>query len=97
MVKLSVLYAADTVAGRPVLDVAFSAEGAGVNEAPDDGCGAGAWAGADACRVWGDGRPVGPVRAWADAALSLRLHAPRDRLSTAIKIVATRIPLYRMG
>jgi hypothetical protein len=97
MVKLSVPSAAETFAGTVVLDVASGAEGGGVNAAFEDGSGAGAWAGGDACGVWGAGRTIAPVTAWTDAALSLRLHALRDRLSAATRTVATRTPLFRMG
>ena len=96
MVKLSVLSAVETFAATLVLDGASDVEGGGVNATFGDGSSVGAWAGGDACGVWEAGRTLVPVTAWADAAVSLRLHAPRSRLSAVTRTVATRISLFRM-
>jgi len=96
MVKLSVLSAAETFAGTLVLDVASGAEAGGVNTAFEDGSGA-AWAGGDACVVWEAGRTIAPVTARAGAALSLRVHALRDKLTAVTRTMTTRISLFRMG
>jgi len=96
MVKLSVLSAAEIFAEPLVLYVASSTEGEGVNTF-EEGSGAGTWAGGDACGVWGVVRTITLVTAWADAALSPRLHALTDRLSAAASTAPRRIPLVRMG
>src|SRR5215469_5432101 len=90
-VKLSVLSVAETFAGTLVLDVASGAEAGGVNTSFLGGSGAGAWAGGDASGVWEAGPTIAPVTARAGAALSLRLHALRDRLTAVTRTVATRI------
>jgi len=97
MVKLSVFSAAETFAGTLALDVASGAEAGGVTTTFEDGSGAGAWAGDDACVAWEAGRTIAPVTARAGAALSLRLHALRDRLTAVTRTLTIRISLFRMG
>lgn len=96
MVKLSLLSAVETLAGTLVVEVASGAEGGG-GTAFEDGRAAGAWAGGAALGVWEAGRTIVPVTVWADAALWLRLHALRDRLTVITRTTATRISLCRMS
>ena len=91
MVKLSVLSVAEAFVGAALeFDVA-----GGAITALALGDGADAWASCDACGVCGAGRTIASVAAWAEAAVSARLHALRDRPRAAI-IAASRIPFVSM-